>query len=181
MQILVLYLLQNNSGHLTQSLYELMSVILVDLENAYFCSTFVLMLLLCGGLGLYAEVHSPIWSWLLVFLELLVSLSATFHCLLIVTKVCSFLEGAFQIKAGPFATDTQTDVESPLGFEIIISVALLVTNAVATLMILHKTWYHICLSVAYKSWLQSGCITYKWKFSRNKESLPRLNKSCLFL
>ena len=60
MQILVLYLLQNNSGHLTQSLYELMSVILVDLENAYFCSTFVLMLLLCGGLGLYAEVHSPI-------------------------------------------------------------------------------------------------------------------------
>ena len=51
---------------------------LVDLDPSYFYSTFVLMLLLCGGLGLYAKVHSPIWSLLLVCLELLVSLSTTF-------------------------------------------------------------------------------------------------------
>ena len=66
-------------------------------------------------------------------------------------KVCSFLEGAFAIKAGPFAAATQTDVEALPGFTIILAVALLVTNAVATLMILHKTWYHGCLSVACKS------------------------------
>ncbi len=33
---------------------------LVDLEHSYFYSSFVLMLLWCGGLGLYAKVHSPI-------------------------------------------------------------------------------------------------------------------------
>ncbi len=55
------------------------------------------------------------------------------------------------MKTGPFAGPTQTDVEVQLGYEIILAIALLVTNAVATLMILHKTWYHICLSVAYES------------------------------
>ena len=53
---------------------------LVDLEYSYFYSTFVLMLLWCGEPGSYAKVHSPIWSLLLVCLELLVSLSVTFHC-----------------------------------------------------------------------------------------------------
>ena len=154
---------------------------LVDLEHPYFHSTFVLMLLWCGGLGLYAKVHSPIWSLLVVCLELLVSLSVTFHWFTDCYKVCSFLEGAFRIKAGPLAGTSQTDAEVPLDFDIILAIALLVTNAVATLMILHKTWYHICLSVAYRSWLQSGGITYKWKFSQNKEGLPRLDKSCLFL
>ena len=157
------------------------SQILVDPEHSYFNSTFVLMLLWCGGLGLYVKVHSSILSLLLVCLELLVSLSVTFHCLLIAIKVCVFLEGALQIKAGAFSGATQTDIQVPLGFEIILAVALLVTNVVATLMILHKTWYHICLSVAYKSWLRSGGIRYKWKFSRNKTSLLELNKSCLFL
>ena len=66
-------------------------------------------------------------------------------------KVCSFLEGAFAIKIGLFAGVTQTDIDIPPDFETILCVALLVTNAVATLMILHKTWYYICLSVACKS------------------------------
>ena len=63
-----------------------------------------------------------------------------FTVLLIVTKVCSFLDGALRIKAGPFAAATKTDAEVPLDVDIILAVALLVTNAVATLMILHKTW-----------------------------------------
>ena len=154
---------------------------LMDLICSYFDSSFVLMLLWYGGLGLYAKVHSPIWSFLLVCLELFVSLSATCYCLLIITKVCSFLDGAFHIKTGPFAAVTSTDVNVQLIFEVILPIGLLVTNTLATLMILYTTWYHVYLSVACKSWLQSGCITYKWKFSRNRESLPKLNKSCLFL
>ena len=65
--------------------------------------------------------------------------------------VCSFVAAAFKIKAGPFALITPTAVSVPLDFDIIVAIALLVTNAVATLMILHKTWYHVCLFVAYKS------------------------------
>ena len=84
------------------------------------------------------------WNYWYLFLP-------PFTVLLIVTKVCAFLEGAFEIKLGLSAGASQTDVAVPLNFEIILAIALLVTNGVSTLMILHKTWYHICLSVAYQS------------------------------
>ena len=58
--------------------------------------------------------------------------------------MCSLLEGALLIKAGPFAGTTQTDIEIQLAVEIIDVIALLVTNTVATLIILYKTWYCIC-------------------------------------
>ena len=148
--------------------------ILIFIVHLYWCYCCV------AGLGYMPKCTLPydpcclsVWNYWYLFL--LPSLLADCH------KVCSLLQAAFQIKAGAFTGATQTDVYVPQDFDVILAVALLITNAVATLLILHKAWYYICLSVAYKSWLQSGCITYKWMFSRNKESLPRLNKSCLFL
>ena len=66
-------------------------------------------------------------------------------------KACSFVEGAFQIKAGPFATPSLTNTGAQQIFQTILPIALLLTNALATLMILYKTWYYVCLSVTIKS------------------------------
>ena len=101
---------------------------------------FVLMLLWCGELGLYPKVHSHMWSLLYVSSDPLVNLSTTFLCLADCYKVCSFVEAAFVIKDGPFIGV----VTDQFPFQIMGIIALLVTNIVATLMIVYKTWYHIC-------------------------------------
>ena len=75
-------------------------------------------------------------------------------------KVCTFLEGAFQIKAGLFGV--------PLEFSIILAVALLVTNAVATLMILHKTWY--CTDLLHVE------ADFDQHVSHTNESFPKTKK-----
>ncbi len=48
--------------------------------------------------------------------------------------MCSFLDGALIIKAGPFAGTTQTDIAQQQLVQIILVIALLITNALATLM-----------------------------------------------
>ena len=65
--------------------------------------------------------------------------------------MCASIESALQIKAGPFVGTTQTDTAPQRAFQIIVVIALLVTNVVATLIIIYKTWYHACLFVASKS------------------------------
>ena len=81
------------------------------------------------------------------------------------------------IKAGPFAGVTQTDVVVPLDFDITLAIALLATNAVATLMILHKAWYHTYLLHIVKANFNQD-VSYT---NENFPDLPRLDKSCLFL
>ena len=89
-------------------------------------------------------MHSPIQSLLLVYLEPLASKS-TFLCLAHCHKVCAFVEGSLIVKAGPFSGGNQNGNDPQLGFQFILVIGLLVTNAVATIMILYKTWYYILI------------------------------------
>lgn len=73
-------------------------------------------------------------------------------CLTHYYQVCVVLEAALEIKVGPTTGITRTEIvvlqpfeATGQAFEVIGIVALLVTNTIATLMILYKTWCCIYL------------------------------------